>query len=313
MVAVPAPLLDLALVAVAIVGIGAGASQFVGGAARVAAGLGVSGLVVGLTVVGFGTTAPEFAVTLEAALTGKGDISVANVVGSNVINLGFVLGGAALVRSLSASGGLLRRDTPVLFGATALSVVVIWDLRIARIEGAVLFALLGGYLAVLARANSERVRTDEQYRGEPRWTDALRLLGGLALIIGSAHLLVESAVALARNAGVSEWVIGETVVALGTSAPEIVTSFVAVKRGRGGISAGNLVGSSIFNLLGVLGLAAVVRPLSVDGAAIGNVAWLLALVAVVTVFFWSRAVLTRTEGAVLVAINAARWLVDFLH
>jgi len=354
---VPPTAVDLVTLVAAVAALWAGASWFVDGASTTARRLGVPGLIVGLTVVALGTSAPEFAVTLDAALAGKADISVANVVGSNVLNLGFVLGGAALVRALPTSRPLLRRDGPVLVGATLLTVLLVRDLRVSRPEGALLAALMVAYLLVLARSGRNGAAGDDAGgsdgtvpvpldgplasdanpatgRGDPggeatggeatggdvetdaggaiRSADVLRFVVGLALVVGGAHLLVLGASDLARDAGVSEWVIGATVVAGGTSTPEFVTSVVAARQGRPGISGGNVVGSCIFNLLGVLGLAALVRPLPVAPVAVDGTWWLLGTVLVVSAMLGTRRVLSRTEGGVLVAINAVNWVVDFL-
>jgi len=304
-------LADLTLAAVAVVGLWLGADQFVRGASRLARRLGVSGLIVGLTVIAFGTSAPEFAVSIDAALTGSADISVANVVGSNVVNLGFVLGGAALVRALPIAPALVRRDTVALIGATALLLGFLRDFRIDRGEAAVFVVLLVGYLAVLARSGIGGDAGDE-HAVAFQLRDVLRLVGGLAVVIASAHLLVLAATALARDAGVSEWTIGVTIVAGGTSLPEFVTAVVAAQRGRAGLSAGNLVGSCLFNALGVLGVAALVRPLSVTPAAVESTGWLLGLVVLVTLLFWSGQVLSRVEGGLLVLVNLVDWAVELL-
>ena len=301
------------LVAVAVVGLAVSAGQFVAGAGGVARRLGLSGLLVGLTVVAFGTSAPEFAVTLDAALTEKSNISVGNVVGSNIFNLGFILGGVALIRALPVSTALVRRDGLSLIGATGIALVFLSDLRLSQLEGVLLVILLGGYLAVLVRTGSEQLKQSTASDASGSWwLDPLRAVAGLAGIVLSAHVLVSSAAALARFAGVSEWVIGVTIVAAGTSAPEFATSVAAARRGQAGLSAGNLVGSSIFNLLGVLGLAAIVRPLSVVGTAVDTTLWLLGLTVVATAFFWSNEVLSRLEGGALVVISAANWVIDFL-
>ena len=304
---------DLGLVAAAVGGLWVGANWFVAGATRLARRLGLSGLVIGLTVVAFGTSAPEFAVTVDAAVAGNPDISVANVVGSNVVNLGFVLGGAALVRALPTSRDLVWRDSLVLVGVTTLVLGLLWDLRLGRSEGLLLLGLLVGYLAVLVRSGSAGVAVDTD-RIEPfESVDVARLVGGLGVVVGSAHLLVASAAGLAGAAGVSDWVVGATVVALGTSALEFVTSVAAARRGRAGLSAGNLVGSCVFNFLGVLGVAALVAPLPVSPAAVSGTTWLLATVVLVAVLFGTRRVLSRPEGALLIAVNAVNWIVDFLR
>ncbi|QPV63842.1 calcium/sodium antiporter [Halosimplex litoreum] len=302
---------DVLLVAVGVAGLWVGADQFVAGASRLARRLGVSGLVIGLTVVSFGTSAPEFAVTVDAALTGQADISVGNVVGSNVVNLGFVLGGTALVRRLPVDADLVRRDGALMVGTVLVLLVMLRDLTVSRVEGALLVLALGGYLVHLARADGEGLGPEsdpEQFRP----SDAPRLLGGLAVVVVSAHVLVTGAASVAADLGISEWAIGTTVVALGTSTPELVTSLAAAYRGRANLAAGNVVGSCIFNALGVLGVASVLDPLSVAPAAFTGTLWLLGVSVVTTVLLWSGRALSRPEGAVLVALNALDWVVAFL-
>lgn len=303
---------DLALVAAAVFGLWVGATGLVTGAARVARRFGVSGLVVGLTVVAFGTSAPEFAVTIDAALTASPDISVGNVVGSNVVNLGFILGGVAVVHELPAADDLVRRDGVALVGVTALALAFLADLRVSRLEGIVLFTLLFAYLAVVLRTDATGVQAPAVDDGRATWVEAGRALAGLAVVVGSAHVLVLAASDLARLAGVSEWLVGVTVVATGTSTPEFAASLAAARAGRPGLSAGNLVGSSVFNLLGVLGLAGAIQPLAVAPSALPTTGLLLATTVLVTAMFWTQSVLSRAEGVVLVALNAANWLVDVL-
>ncbi|MBX0287871.1 sodium:calcium antiporter [Halomicroarcula sp. F28] len=302
-------LFDVLYVVVAVVALWFGADQFVTGASRVARRLGVPGLVIGLTVVAFGTSAPEFAVTIDAALAGQSDISVANVVGSNILNLGFILGGVALVRAMAISRTLVRRDGLLLVASTVLLLVVALDGRLSAVEGGLLFASLLAYLVALARAGSDGAATATDQFHAP---DVGRLLVGLALVVGGGHLLVVSAVDIARVAGVSEWVIGLTIVAAGTSLPEFVTSLAAARAGRTGISAGNLVGSCIFNALGVLGLAALVNPLTVSPVGVEGTAWLLGTTVLVVVLFYTEETLSRIEGGLLVALNAANWLLNLL-
>lgn len=300
---------DVLYVGVAVVALWFGADQFVTGASRVARRLGVPGLVVGLTVVAFGTSAPEFAVTLDAALAGRSDISVANVVGSNVLNLGFILGGVALVRALPTSRTLVRRDGLLLVVATGLLLAVAVDGRLSAVDGGLLFVSLLAYLGILARGGSDGAATAAEPFHLP---DAGRLVVGLALVVGGGHLLVVSAVDIARAAGVSEWVIGLTIVAAGTSLPEFATSLAAARAGRMGISAGNLVGSCIFNALGVLGLAALVHPLTVSPVGVEGTAWLLGTTVLVVVLFYTEETLSSLEGGLLVALNAANWILNLL-
>ena len=298
--------------------VGLGAHWVVESAARIAKRWGVSELVIGLTVVALGTSAPEFAVTLVAAFEGHGNISVGNVVGSNIFNLGFILGGCALVRAIPIDPTLLRRDGTVLGGTTLLLLALIgWDLRLDRHDGVLLFILLGAYLWYLFRQRRAGVdHGDEDERSSatrresslPR--DGALLLLGLLCIVGGSHFLVESATVIARGFGVSEWVIGVTIVAAGTSAPELATSLAGVLKGRYALSAGNVVGSDIFNLLGVLGLAGMLRPMEIDVMARISLFALCGMVLLVLLFMRTGWRVSRLEGLALVAIAASRWGLD---
>ncbi|WP_459192417.1 calcium/sodium antiporter [Halosimplex sp. J119] len=303
---------DVAFVVAGVAGLWLGAGQFVAGASRLAGRLGVSGLVVGLTVVSFGTSAPEFAVTVDAAVSGRAAISVGNVVGSNVVNLGFVLGGTALVGQLPVAPALVRRDGAIMIGTVLALIVVVRDFTVTRIEGAALFALLVAYVVVLARTD-EAPPSAAVDPGEFHRTDMLRLVGGLTVVIVAAHALVLGAADLAVDLGVSEWVVGVTVVALGTSTPELVTSVAAATRGRVSLAAGNVVGSCIINVLGVLGVAGVAAPLPVGPEGVEGTIWLLGISVVATLLLWTRELLTRWEGALLVALNVADWLQTLLR
>jgi len=255
--------LNILIVIAAVTGLWVGGTWIVNSAARIARKIGMSELVIGLTIVAIGTSAPEFAVTIVAALEGKSDISVGNVVGSNIFNLGFILGGVALVSAIPTTRKLVTRDGGMLIGATVLLLVFLSDLRMAAWEGVILLAVLIIYIGYLLYKREGGDIQEEIPTGEFRWRDIPFLIGGIVLIITSGHYLVESASEIARNFGLSEWVIGVTIVAAGTSAPELATSLVGVLRGRHGISIGNLIGSDLFNLLGVLGLAALIQPMSV--------------------------------------------------
>jgi len=252
---------DIVILLVSIIVIGKGAVWLVDAAARVAKHFGISELVIGLTVVAFGTSAPEFGVTILAAIRGMGDISVGNIVGSNIFNLGFILGGTAIIHSLKTSRTIVFRDGFfLLFGGILLS-VFLWDLTLSKIEGIVLFTLLVLYLLYLY-FKKETIETEEPTHAMYRW-DPILLFVGIGLVIVGSHFLVESAVNIARFMGVSDWVIGATIIAAGTSAPEFATSLTAAMKSRYGMSVGNLIGSDIFNLFGVLGIAGMMRNLSV--------------------------------------------------
>lgn len=310
-------LLNWLMIIATVAGLWVGGTWIVKSAAHIARRLGLSELVIGLTVVAIGTSAPEFAVTIVAALEGRENISVGNVVGSNIFNLGFILGGVVLVSAIPTTRKLIQRDGSVLIGTTLLLLLLLADLRLAAWEGALLLLLLAGYVTYVLTTSSvedehAREALSEVPAGEFRWLDIPMLIAGIALIVTSGHFLVEAASEIARYFGLSEWVIGVTIVAAGTSAPELATSLIGVLRKRHGISIGNLIGSDLFNLMGVLGLAALIHPMTVASSAYSSL-WLLAgLVIVVVVMMRTGWRLSRLEGGVLVVVNLVRWVADFL-
>ena len=303
-----------------------GAELLVRGASRLAATLGITPLVVGLTVVAFGTSAPEMAVSVASGLKGQTELAVANVVGSNICNILFILGLSALLTPLSVSRQLVRLDVPVMITATLLAVLMALDGWIGRAEGLVLFLALLAYTGFLVRQARREGPPgagdafDLTYGHPPRrgWKGHLLngalVLTGLLLLVAGSEALVAGAVAIATRLGVSERVVGLTIVALGTSLPEVATSVVASLRGERDIAVGNIVGSNLFNLLGVLGLSALVTgqglPVPEAARAVDMPLMLAASVACLPVFFsgWR---ITRLEGAVFLATYLAylAWLV----
>mgnify|MGYP000476863483 CR=1 FL=1 len=288
-----------------------GAETFVTTAAGVARHFGLSELIVGLTVVALGTSAPEAAVSIDAALVGNGNIAVANVVGSNLFNIGIVLGGIATVIGVRSSARMVRRDGVAMVLATLLMLVLLWDLRVTRLDGLVLLVAFGGYLAVLFVRPDEPTAPPSDGRAAT-WRTAVLLVGGLGAIVVGAHFLVESAVVLASTAGLSEWVIGETIVAVGTSTPEIAASVAAARNGMGDIAAGNLIGSNVFNALFVLGITSTLTPITVVETAISTTVWLLGLSVLTAALLGTKGGIGRLEGIVLVVINLSRWVLDIL-
>jgi cation:H+ antiporter len=310
-------ILNWLIIIFTVAGLWIGGTWIVNSAARIARRVGLPELVIGLTVVAIGTSAPEFAVTLVAALEGKENISVGNVVGSNIFNLGFILGGVALVSAIPTTRKLVRRDGGMLIAATLLLLIFLADLQLTAWEGALLILILAGYVTyVLTTSKVEDEDAQEALNevpaGEFRWLDIPILIGGIALIITSGHYLVQAASEIARTFGLSEWVIGVTIVAAGTSAPELATSLVGVLRKRHAISIGNLIGSDLFNLLGVLGLAALIHPMEVASAAYGSLWLLTGLVIVVVVLMRTGWLLSRLEGGLLLVVNLVRWVSDFM-
>lgn len=258
-----------------------GAELLVRGAARLAAQFGISPLIIGLTVVAFGTSAPEMAVSIQSAWTGKGDIAIGNVVGSNIFNVLFILGLSALIVPLLVSHQLVRLDVPIMIGASFLAFLLAWDGRLSRLDGVLLFATVLGYTALLViksrhdkKAMAEAANSlGSEYDIAPGSSarsalrDGVLIVAGLALLVLGSDWLVEGAVSLARAIGLSELVIGLTIIAAGTSLPEVATSVLAAIRGERDIAVGNIVGSNIFNLLAVLGLASLVSPQAIPVAA----------------------------------------------
>jgi cation:H+ antiporter len=248
-----------------------GAELLVRGASRLALRFGTSPLVIGLTVVAFGTSSPELAVSVQSGLAGQADIAVGNVVGSNIFNVLAVLGLAALVAPLVVQQRLVRFEVPLVVGLSVLVLVMVQDRRVGAVDGLLLLGGLIGYTVFAIRqslreATAVRSEYDQAFGvGASGWLARLPaqvvfVLGGLGLLVLGAKWLVDSAVSIARSLGVGEAVIGLTVVAAGTSFPELATSVVAAMRGERDIAVGNVVGSSVFNLLGILGTAALVTP-----------------------------------------------------
>jgi cation:H+ antiporter len=292
-----------------------GAELLVRGASRLAASLGISPLVIGLTVVAYGTSAPELAVSLRSALAGQADIALGNVVGSNIFNVLFVLGGSALITPLVVQARLIRLDVPLMIAASAALYVMGMDGRIGPGEGVLFVATALAYtgFAVLQSRREGAAVRDEYARtfggGKASLVRHLLLVGaGLVLLVQGARALVDAAVAFARAMGVSELVVGLTIVAAGTSLPEVAASFVAAARGERDIAVGNAVGSNLFNILWVLGLAAAISP---SGVAVSEPALrfdipVMGAVALACLpVFLSGHKIARWEGALFLGYYAA--------
>jgi len=300
-----------------------GADVMVRGASRLAVSFGVSPLVVGLTVVAFGTSAPEMAVSVGSALSGSPDLAIGNVVGSNIANILLILGISALITPLLVDEQIIRQEIPIMIGASVLLVVVALDGRIGLLESIVMFGLVIAYtlfLVVQSRRASKAVEDEFASQIAPsvwdrHWAVQIALVGvGLAMLVVGADWLVDSAVAFARAFGVSDLVIGLTVVAVGTSMPEIATSIVAAMRGQRDIAVGNVVGSNVFNILAVLGVTGIVSGagLPVSEAARNFDLWVMLAVAFacLPIMITGREI-ARWEGGVFLAYYAAytAWLV----
>jgi cation:H+ antiporter len=288
-----------------------GGDLLVRGAVGVAQRLKVPPLVIGLTLVGFGTSAPELATSLQAALGGAPGIAAGNVVGSNVANVLLILGLAALIRPIAVDGLAFRRDGSALVLATLLGIALMLTGALERWHGTVLVAGLAAFLLATLRRPGPVAATEAHDvvetvgRRPPLWRAGLFFALGLALVLGGARALVTGGVEIAAALGVSEAVIGLTIVAVGTSLPELVTSVVAAWRGEGDVAFGNVVGSNIFNLLGILGVTALVTPLPIDARLLQVDVWAMAaataLLVAAAVTGWR---VTRAEAAALLALYA---------
>jgi len=284
----------------------AGAEMLVRGASRLAALLGISPLIVGLTIVAFGTSAPELAVSLKASLIGKPNLSFGNVAGSNLANVLLILGLSALAAPIVVTAQLVRRDLPIMIGASLLTWLMAADGAISRGEGLLLFAGMAGYLAstyFLKKPAPSTVPNDASSTETARFNVLFSMvlaLGGLFILVLGARWLVDSSVATAQYLGIDERIIGLTVVAIGTSLPELATSLIAALRGERDIAVGNAVGSNIFNILAVLGLSASFAhgglPIAPDALTLDLPLMVLAAVLCAPVFF-TGAVISRWEGA----------------
>ncbi len=287
-----------------------GADLVVHSAARIARRFCLPDLVIGMTVVALGTSAPEIVVTLLAAMKAQPDIALGNVVGSNVFNMGLILGTTALLRACPVPRLLVRRDAPMLLLATIVLFICVSDRYVARWEGITMEILFLLYLLYLFRRDHGPTDDHEIPTGAATAWDGPIFILGLCALIAGGHLLVDSASNVAREVGVSEWAIAVTIVAAGTSAPECATCIVAVLHGRHSLATGNLIGSDLFNILGVLGLASILRPLSISAIAPGSVILMVAMVATVLIFMRSGWRLSRVEGLALIGFALMRWSRD---
>jgi cation:H+ antiporter len=300
----PPPLGTLLLALLALFLLGFGAELLVRGASALALRLGVSPLAVGLTVVAFGTSAPELVVSLGAALKGASDIAVGNVVGSNICNIALILGVTALVRPAQVHAKIFRLDVPLLIVSSLGLAGLLLTVGIGRPVGALMVAGLAGFTIVTlrqARATAG-VPVELPAGGQRRaGLDVLFIAVGLIGLTQGGRLLVAAAVTLAESMGVSQATIGLTIVAVGTSLPELATSVVATAKGQGDLAVGNIVGSNIFNILGILGVTAVVRPLALGGITGVDLGVMVVLALAVLPIMRSGFVVSRREGAGLLA------------
>lgn len=286
-----------------------GAEGLVRGSSSVALRLGVTPLVIGLTIVAFGTGTPELLVSVEAATSGNSGMALGNIVGSNISNIALILGCAALARPMRVRSVLLRREVPLMIAVTLLLCLMLLDGGLGRVDGAILLAGSVAYTVaayVFARRDRSKEVAAEFAEAMPAvtrapWIDALFIAGGLAALLLGAKWLVSGATVVAAALGMSQVVIGLTVVAIGTSMPELATSVVAALRDEADVAFGNVLGSNILNILCFLGLVALIHPFDTEGLATLDLLVLAGSAIVLLPLMWRGTILNRWEGAALVA------------
>ena len=304
-----------------LIGLVLGAELMVRGASKLALSFGISPLVVGLTIVAFGTSAPEVAVSVGAVLDGKTDIAIGNVVGSNIFNVLFILGLSAIITPLVVNIQLIRQEVPIMLGASLLLLVLTWDGSVSQVDGAMLFGLMLAYTVFLVvQSRRETQAANDEYAAEVQpatpgsWdsrlpVQLLLIAAGLLCLVMGSNWLVEASVVFAKSLGVSDVVIGLTIVAAGTSMPEVATSVMAAVKGERDIAVGNVVGSSTFNILGCLGLSGIASGglgLVVPESVLNFDIWVMLAVALacLPVFMTGREI-ARWEGAVFLLYYVA--------
>ena len=287
----------------------AGAELLVRGSSRLALRLGITPLFVGLTIVAFGTSAPELVVSIEAAMNGSSAIALGNIIGSNIANIGLILGITALISPIRVESELLKRQIPLMIGVSLFLCLLLLDGQIGLIDGIILVLGLAGFivwsyrgsdssLEPVASSLSSNLVQIPSSAGQISYYIGF-IIGGLALLIAGSNIFVASAITVAQFFGVSEATIGLTVVAVGTSIPEFATSLVAAVRKQSAIALGNIVGSNIFNILGILGVTTFISPISALDFSVIDLAVMVLFAGVLLPFAWSNLTLRRLEGCLL--------------
>ncbi|WP_298549807.1 calcium/sodium antiporter [uncultured Parabacteroides sp.] len=296
---------SLTLLILSLVALYIGAGWLVQGSSALALKAKISPLVIGLTIVAFGTSSPELAVSLDAALNGQGDIAIGNIVGSNIFNIGIILGISATICPLQVKKQLLRIDIPVMLIATILLTLLFWNGTLGRTEG--FFFLTGIIIYTLfclfySRKHGEGPNLELEEQPKHWAIDMLAIIGGLVVLVFASRLLVDNAVSIAKELGVSEAVIGLTVVAAGTSLPELATSIVAASRHKPDIAIGNIVGSNLFNLLAIAGSCSLIHPIEAKNINDIDLLVMLAISTLLLPLVKSGQKISRTEGFVLILL-----------
>ncbi len=299
-------ILNILLLLVGFVLLIKGADFFVDGSSSVAKLLKVPSVVIGLTIVALGTSAPEAAVSVTAGIAGSNEIAISNVVGSNIFNMLVVVGVCAVIKPFELDKTILKRDFPVNVVANViLLVMAVTGALLGRVDGIILLLILLLYVTYLViSAIKNRDTGSDEIKTLSPILSVVYIIGGLAAVIFGGDLVVDNATAIAKAVGWSETFIGLTIIAIGTSLPELVTSIVASKKGEEGMALGNVVGSNILNILFILGLSSTISPIAVDSRAIGNTVLLLCMTVLMYILCVVRRKLSKIEGLSMVAVYA---------
>lgn len=286
-----------------------GADFFVDGSSAAAKMLKIPSLIIGMTIVSMGTSLPETSVSVSASIAGKNGLAVSNAVGSNIFNLVVVCGICAVLCPMAISKATLKRDFPIsIIAAGLLMGLGAVGMTVGHLDGAVLLALFVGFLLLMifsARRSREEAAGDEEYKTMPVWKLLIFMIGGIAAIAVGGKIVVESASDIARKFGMSDNLIGLTIVAMGTSLPELVTSVVAARKNEVDMALGNVVGSNIFNILFVLGIASAISPIAFSMENIVDTAVLIAMSLIVLIFAAVKKKLVRADGIIMLLMYAA--------
>lgn len=316
-------LMNIVYLVVGILLLTIGGEILIRGALSASSRLGISPLLSGLLIVGFGTSSPELAVSIEAALSSSPDISIGNVIGSNISNVLLILGVCAMITPMAVKPSALSRDGAVVLGSTLVLMIVIAGGNLGRLDAVILLTLLAAYLFWAYRSEkgspdspAAKVHIAEAEEIEKKPSGALAIIlsivGGLVLLIGGSNVLLKGAIGIAESYNISEAVIGLTLVAVGTSLPELSISVLAAFRKHTDVAIGNILGSNIFNVLGILGVSALIQPLSVNTRILAFDQWvLLGLSLLVMLFLYTSRKLSRWEGGILFLCYVAYILVSF--
>lgn len=285
-----------------------GAEGLVRGSSSVALRLGVTPLVVGLTIVAFGTGSPELAVSIGSALNGNSGLALGNVIGSNISNVALILGIAAVIKPLNVRAEIVRREAPIMVVITGFLWLLLYDGELGRIDGIILtggaiaYTFLTYFLSKQKQTKGVEEEFEEAYT-QPKgavWRDVVFIVSGLILLVLGANLLVNGAIAVAKYFGLSEVIIGLTVIAIGTSLPELATSAIAAKKGEADVALGNAIGSNVLNILAVLGITALIQPISLEGVRTLDLGVMLGSAILLNVLLGRNFILDRLEGSILI-------------